>query len=158
MRTLLEVQGHVTATASRSQISYSVLVPEGLSVLYIKFRYAPKVLEDKARTKALVEEAAVKYLEGERLAMYVEQWEKVFPLQNLLTLSLDDPQGYRGAAHRHTPEQEHRIRITDASPGFWPGPIRAGMWRITVSVHAVVTEICTYELQVLGQSKEGFHE
>jgi len=68
---------------------------------------------------------------------------------------MDDPRGYRGAAHRHTPEQEHRLRNADASPGFWPGPIHAGRWRITVSVHAVVTDLCTYELLVLGNSEEG---
>lgn len=150
MNILLDVQGKLTPAASKSQIIYAFPVLEDVDGLTIKFSYAPKLLEDADRAQELIQLAAPRYMEEPQLSSYLERWEQVLPLQNLLTLSLDDPHGFRGAAHRHTSDQVHRIDNAAASPGFLPGPMNAGMWRITVSVHAVVTDHCTYELQVLG--------
>ena len=51
------------------------------------------------------------------------------PVYNLVTLSLDDPAGYRGAAHRRATEQCHRLTAESASPGFLPGELRPGQWQ-----------------------------
>ncbi|WP_240422200.1 hypothetical protein [Paenibacillus periandrae] len=157
MITLVDVGGRLTSAASKSQIIYAFLVPEGLEALEIRFNYSPKLLEDRERARELVALAAPRYMEEPQLSKYLECWERVLPLQNLLTLSLDDQYRFRGAAHRHTPVQEHRLGANDAEPGFLQGPIVAGMWRITVSVHAIVTEVCSYELQVNGVEKERSH-
>lgn len=155
---LVDVQGRLTSVASKSQIIYTFLVPAGLEMLFIRFGYEPKLLENRTRARELVEEAAPRYMQEPQLQEYLERWESVLPLQNLLTVSLDDPSGFRGAAHRHTPRQEHWVSEDDAAAGFLPGPIAAGVWRITVSAHAVVTDSCTYELQVFGAEKGQDHD
>lgn len=79
--------------------------------------------------------------------------EKFLPLKNLVTLSLDDPDGYRGAAHRQAPTQEHRIAKDFASPGFYPGVIKPGSWRVVVNVHALITESCIGNLEILTEEE-----
>lgn len=150
MKPLADIQGRLTSVASKSQIVYTFLVPEGLDALEVRFGYEPKLLENWEFARKLVEEAAPQYMEEPQLSEYLNRWESVLPLQNLLTLSMDDPRGFRGAAHRHTPVQEHRLSAEYASAGFLPGPATAGVWRVTVSVHAVVTETCSYTLQIYG--------
>jgi hypothetical protein len=155
MITLVEAEGSISADASRSQIIYAFYVPAESRGLKAVFQYAPKLLEDPIRAKELILRSVPRYMEEPHASMYMEKWERLMPLQNLLTLSLDGPDGFRGAAHRHTPQQEHWIGLNDASPGFIPGPMGNGMWRITISVHAVVTDTCRYSLQVFGEEKEG---
>jgi hypothetical protein len=60
-----------------------------------------------------------------------------FP-HSLLTLSLFDPRGFRGAGHRYAPRQTVRIGAARATPGFLAGPIPAGEWTIEVDVHCVI--------------------
>ena len=76
------------------------------------------------------------------------------PLVNLVTLSVDAPDGYRGCAHRHDPVQTHVLRAEDSSPGFDDGAILAGSWRVVINVHAVVTSPCTYHLKVTAEGGE----
>lgn len=59
-------------------------------------------------------------------------------IRNLLTLSLFDPYGFRGAGHRHAPEQTITIGARDATPGFLPGPLTPGRWTIELDLHAVL--------------------
>jgi hypothetical protein len=58
-------------------------------------------------------------------------------VDNLLTLTVFDPHGFRGAGHRsgdgdrgdcHRPRAVHRVRIgpAAATPGYLPGPLPAG--------------------------------
>lgn len=155
MITLVEVEGGLNEAASRSQIMYAFFVPAGLQRLRVAFHYAPKLLEDSTRARELIFQSVPRYMEEPQASRYLERWEQALPLQNLLCLSVDGPSGFRGAAHRHTPQQEHWIGVADASPGFIPGAMESGIWRITISVHAVVTATCSYGLQVLGVEKEG---
>ncbi len=60
-----------------------------------------------------------------------------FP-HSLLTLSLFDPRGFRGAAHRYAPRQRVRLDARAATPGFLAGPIPAGEWMVEVDVHCVI--------------------
>ncbi len=59
-------------------------------------------------------------------------------IQNLLTLSLFDPHGFRGAGHRHAPAQEIVLGPLGATPGFIPGPISAGDWLVEIDCHCVL--------------------
>jgi len=56
----------------------------------------------------------------------------------LLTLSLFDPKRFRGAGHRHAPQQEVVIGPDGATPGFVPGPLPAGEWLVEVDCHCVL--------------------
>jgi hypothetical protein len=73
---------------------------------------------------------------------------------SLLTLSLFDPAGFRGAGHRFAPRQTIELDATGATPGFVPGPIAAGEWTAEVDVHSVVAAAGAgpgrYELRVEG--------
>lgn len=69
-------------------------------------------------------------------------------VRNLLTLTLHDPVGFRGAAHRWQPEQEILLEQAHATPGFFPAPVYAGDWECSVDVHELVTRTCEVELTV----------
>lgn len=102
----------------------------------ITYSYAPKILADR-----------------EKSIHFIEEWTKTdarkyLPLKNLVTLSLDSPDGFRGSAHRHAPEQTHIISESFSSNGFLKTEIKKGEWRISLNVHAVVTEYCDCKLKV----------
>ena len=74
-----------------------------------------------------------------------------FP-HSLLTLSLFDPRGFRGAGHRYAPRQTIRLEAHRATPGFLAGPLPAGEWMVEVDVPSVIARPDgapnRYELQV----------
>jgi hypothetical protein len=68
---------------------------------------------------------------------------------NLVTASLDDSRAaYRGAGHRHAPDQQLRLGRETASPGFVAGPLEPGEWTLTLSVHTLVSDQCELEIQI----------
>lgn len=73
-------------------------------------------------------------------------WQ-VGSLKNHVTLSLHGPSGFRGAGHRHG--QEHHVVLTEtqATPGYLPGPLEAGLWTVKLHTHAVLCSV-QGELQV----------
>jgi hypothetical protein len=60
-----------------------------------------------------------------------------FP-HSLLTLSLFDGHGFRGAGHRYSPRQVIDIASTAATPGFVAGPLPPGGWWVEVDIHCVI--------------------
>jgi predicted metal-dependent phosphoesterase TrpH len=62
-------------------------------------------------------------------------------VKNLVTLSLFDPKGFRGAGHRHAPEQTVVVSRREATPGFVPGPLTPGTWTIELDLHAVLPSL-----------------
>lgn len=72
-----------------------------------------------------------------RIRFYFEP-AKSGPYNNLLTLSLFDPHGFRGAGHRHAPAQEIVVDPAEATPGFLAGPVVAGRWLLEIDCHAVL--------------------
>jgi len=60
-----------------------------------------------------------------------------FP-HSLLTLSLFDPRGFRGAGHRYAPRQTIRLEPHHATPGFLAGPLPPGEWMVEVDIHSVI--------------------
>lgn len=151
MRDILHVEGRLTPLSSKTHITYQFHLPEAIERLHVAFSYSPKKLEDPAKTQVLIHEALEKYVKPPLQDVYKKQWENYAPLLNLLTLSLDDPAGFRGSAHRHPNEQQHDIGAEESSPGFFSGPIQEGVWRLTISAHCVVTEDCHYKLLVQAE-------
>ncbi len=60
--------------------------------------------------------------------------------RNLLTLSVFDPHGFRGAAVRWRAAQEIVISERAATPGFLLGPILPGDWTIVVDAHEILND------------------
>ena len=101
-----------------------------------------------AITDALIDEGFERYILPEDREVLRSLREEVKPLVNLVTLSVDSPTHYVGAAHRHDPVQEHVIGPDESSYGFDPCEMEAGCWSLCLSVHAVVTPECRFELSV----------
>ncbi|TVY10926.1 hypothetical protein [Paenibacillus cremeus] len=146
MNTLLQAVGIVTPSCSKSHITYTIHLNHPVRELHIEFAYAPKDLADEAKAKQLIDEALGSYIQPEHLASYKENWRSYLPLKNLLTLSFDDENGFRGAGHRHDPVQHLIISEEEASPGLIPGVFPRGQLRIMINLHCVVTEECRYKL------------
>ncbi|MDI4643751.1 hypothetical protein [Cohnella hashimotonis] len=145
---LIDIRANATPEDSRTHVRFPFKLDEPACAVGIHFEYSPKCLDDDSRARELLEQSFEKYVLPEQLALAKERLDRHLPLKNLITLSVDDPAGYRGACHRHDPVQSLWISEHDASPGLMKGKIAAGEWTITLSVHAVVTERCAYRLQV----------
>jgi hypothetical protein len=145
---LIDARGQVTPLCSRSHITYCFDLRQPVGELKIRFSYYPKRMEDIERSKAMILESIENYSNSEYPDLVRTKWETYMPVTNLITLSVDDPAGHRGAGHRHAPEQLLYVSEHRASPGFVSGPMIKGMWRVTLSLHGIVTDICSYELQI----------
>ncbi|GGF72463.1 hypothetical protein GCM10010912_16990 [Paenibacillus albidus] len=153
-KTLLDISSRITPADRHVHLVHRFLVPRNTRQLRIDFAYSPKLLQDEARQNTLVRQAVDRYMEPElREVAYTDPDYLV--LQNLLTVSLDDPAGFRGAAHRANKEQIIIVSESTATPGFLAGPLPAGLWELTVSLHEVVTDKCQFELQVQAAETEG---
>lgn len=151
---LLDIKQTVGPEQSKKNIEHSFFLPAVAEALEINFSYEPKELTDKGKARAYIQEGMEKYAPKPYGEGY-GSWEAYLPLVNLLTLSLDSPEGYVGCAHRHTPAQQHRISEQGSAPGFLSCRISAGEWKAVVNVHAVVTDFCTYRLVVSAQEQKG---
>jgi len=83
--------------------------------------------------------------------------DRLASLRNLVTLTVFDPGGFRGAAHRHDPDQRVIISGTEASPGFMPGAIQPGPWMVELDLHAVLPSLrggLDYTLEVEAAAEE----
>jgi hypothetical protein len=56
----------------------------------------------------------------------------------MLTLTLFDPGGFRGAGHREGDSHRVQISPTEATPGYLPGPLPAGEWVAQIDTHLVM--------------------
>jgi hypothetical protein len=75
--------------------------------------------------------------------------QRVQGIKNLLTLTLFDPHGFRGARHRSGTEHHVTLSATEATPGYFPGPLSAGTWTVEVDTHMVMPgETVHYTLDV----------
>ncbi|CAM4062650.1 hypothetical protein [Saccharibacillus endophyticus] len=145
---LLDTQGRVTPEDSRTHIRIPFELNTSCSRLNFRFEYAPKVLEDREQAVKLLQDSYEIYILPEQREQANARAERHLPLKNLITLSLDDAQGYRGACHRHDPLQELFVSQHEASPGLMAGEVAAGSWNVTLSLHCIVTDICDYRLQI----------
>ncbi len=74
---------------------------------------------------------------------------RVHKVRNLLSLTLFDPDGFRGAGHRSPATQRVHISAGWATPGYLPGPVRPGEWLVEIDVHMVLPgEPCRYWLDI----------
>src|SRR5579863_7471893 len=70
------------------------------------------------------------------------------PGRNLLSLSLFDPNGSRGAGHNRT-DNNIRLNAAFATPGYVPGPLLPGKWQLVVDTHMVLPGApLTYQLTI----------
>ena len=77
-------------------------------------------------------------------------------VSNLLTLTVFDPDGFRGAGHRGGASHQVRINSTAATPGYLPGPVPAGEWRVQIDTHMIMPgePVHTWLDVTIGESTE----
>ncbi|WP_219835596.1 hypothetical protein [Paenibacillus sp. R14(2021)] len=147
-RLLLEAEGQIQPVCAKTHITYSFHLAESGGKLWIEFAYEPKNLEDRELAKTLIAAGIGSYTEDSQRDRLLANWESFLPLKNLITVSVDDPERHRGAGHRHDPEQLLFIGEGEASPGFVSDRLNEGLWRATLSLHAIVTPSCRYRLRI----------
>ncbi|MGG1657836.1 hypothetical protein [Brevibacillus sp. NRS-1366] len=148
MNLRFETAGTLTPICSKTHLAFRFHLPQPSDELHIQFSYVPKRLEDPVTAEREIKTALHRDATEKQQQALIERWEEFFPLQNLITVSIDDPEGFRGSAHRHDPVQLHKLSETEASPGFTAGELPKGIWTVTLSVHCIVTPDCHYELKV----------
>ena len=145
MKILLKKSITVTPEDEKTNIFLPFTVEDSFVRLEIDYRYSPKELSDEEKSIRLVKENLLR--DG-----YEDtgDYGQFLPLKNLITLSLDSPAGYVGAAHRQAAKQHHEISKEFASVGFDKTEIIAGEWVLALNLHAVVTDECKCEIEVRG--------
>lgn len=141
----LDVERTIGPEASRTHIPFPFVLDREAEGMEILFSYDPKIVTDDRLARALIEEGLREYADSLTAGDLQRSHP---PLNNLLTLSLDGPSGFRGCAHRHSPAQRITLERTAATPGFIPGAVEAGQWTATISVHFVATEQLRFSLRV----------
>ena len=145
MKVLLKKSITVTPENEKTNIFLPFVVEDSLKRLEIDYSYSPKELLDEEKNIRLVKEN----LERDGFED-TGDYSEFIPLKNLITLSLDSPEGYVGAAHRQAANQHHEISEEFASVGFDRVKITAGEWVLALNLHAVVTDECNCEIEVRG--------
>ncbi len=152
MKKLLDMEDKLAGVQTQTHLTHSFVVSEHCRKLHIDFSYSPKSLDDETLSREIIGESLRKYTDAGDNAYggqaFEESWKRFLPLKNLITVSVDDPNGFRGACHRQDPKQQLFLAADSASPGLMPGPIIQGTWSVTLSVHALVTEKCDVSLVV----------
>ena len=151
MTELLNTTLVLTPEASSKNLYFSFYVPNGCNRLTIEYAYSPKMLNDEQTVADYYTKGIEMYASSPEWTAEDIEKERGNTLSNLVTLSLDGPMGYVGAAHRHAPQQTHLIDGEQTTPGFEPVAVKPGLWRIGLNVHAVVTPICTATIIVKGE-------
>ena len=153
---LLDVEDSLTPADHQTHRRYPFAVPANCTRLSLHVQYAPK-FASAAETSRLVAHA-VAHQHADLLTRGVEPaltdaWAQaaVGPerIANLPTVSLDDASGvYRGAAHRQPADMRLVLASDAASPGLVAGPLPAGEWQLTVSIHTLVSPSVTLSIHV----------
>jgi hypothetical protein len=73
-------------------------------------------------------------------------------ISNMVTLTLFDAQGFRGAGHRGGADHLVVITPTIATPGYHPGPLSPGEWTVQIDTHMIMPgEPLQYTLDVTAE-------
>ncbi|ONI38300.1 hypothetical protein AN639_07845 [Candidatus Epulonipiscium fishelsonii] len=147
---IFNVTGILSPSNEQMHISYSFYIKD-ITNLRFSFDYNPKQLNNEQEAKAIITKCLNKYTEISQEEIE-DSWEQYLPIKNLLTISVDDPYMFRGAAHRQPSNNVICIEEQKATEGFVKGKIVDGYWKITISTHAIVTESCVYKLEVWTES------
>lgn len=145
--TIFEAKGRITPFNDKTNLIHRFDVPQGIKLLRIKYEYSPKILEDKEKAIGIIRSSFQKYDEKPDGSP-----DEYLPVKNLVTLSVDGPDGYIGAAHRQADKQEHIISPDFSSCGFIKTPVEAGEWDIVLNVHSVSCDV-DYCIKVEGEAK-----
>lgn len=143
---LLKISGTINECDDKTNISHSFSVPENTKKITVNYSYSPKTVENKTLAEQKIAQAMKKY--NVRFA----DPASFLPVKNLVTLSFDENNQYRGACHRQPNEQTIVISETNSTPGIINRKIQSGQWKIVLNVHFAGCEI-KYNLEIEGEEE-----
>lgn len=106
--------------------------------MYLHFSYSPKLVEEK-RALILIQEHLEKVIPEELMGVWGDA-TRYLPLENFITLSLDDNQQYVGARHYKDTTQDIVISENGSTKGFLKVPVAQGEWCIRMNMHCLQSE------------------
>lgn len=78
-------------------------------------------------------------------------------VRNMLTLTIFDPDGFRGARHCHGNEHIVEVGPEQATPGYRIGTIKQGEWVVGIDTHMIMDGVpCAYRLEVDAMLSRSF--
>lgn len=146
--TLFNTSMKLDRSADQSHLQFRMFVPHGMEKIEVDFSYNPTKENDFENVRDIIQYHVNHY--DPHLWNNQKAVEKMLPLKNLLTISIDDPNGFRGSCHRWEPETKIMIQKEHSTPGMLNREIVSGMWNIVVNCHAIITEECHLQLSVTG--------
>lgn len=154
MRELLAVTGRWTRDDAGTCRSFPFEVSARTRRLRVVFWYEPLTAE---RPEAQMPRQRAMALASRRLGRPVSaaDFPGETPPRNFATLSLEDPLGYRGTRYRLA--GCHRVVLDEAqaTPGYELRALAGGLWRATVTVWAMASLQCRYELAAWAEERAG---
>lgn len=150
MYCVLEKEIILSPKDEKTNVPIEFIIDRPVRSIKITYSYSPKELTDESAARLKIEQCLIRDGEEEKLS----SWREFLPILNLVTLSLDDPYTFRGAAHRHAYTQEHIISENEASHGFIKGKIHEGKWILQLNVHALVTQECICRIKIEAQEAD----
>lgn len=136
----------LTISDNCSHIQLPFELPTKGSALFINFKFNPSRSLDKKACVELAKKQMAYYAPDRILTDKELQNYSVF--KNLVTISLDSPEGYLGSAHRHDNNQQIIISPKESTRGFIKQKIIKGQWIVTVSAHSIISPTIDVEIEV----------
>lgn len=122
----------------QTHTTYAFEIPSGVASMEIRFHYDPiLVSEYTALERSLIKEG-----------LDTSTIDDETQFRNLLTLSLNDPTGFRGAHHYFNHNQSIELSEESASLGFIPGAINSGRWEVILSHHGIFSDSVSGSIEV----------
>lgn len=144
---IFSAEGKVTPAQDKTNIPLAFTVPEGVTKLIVEYQYTPKFVEDQHQAALAITNGLKKY------NVDVINASSFLPVPNLVTLSFDENDKYRGACHRQPNEQVVTIANRDSTPGIHNRPVQPGSWQIVLNVHYAGCDI-NYSININGEVEQ----
>jgi len=143
----------VKGTLERGQhfihIGYDFFIDDPPEKLSIRFSYDPFWGDQNdPDQRAAISAAARTQLQMDDPAEIQAIVDQAMPLKNAISITIADPQGFRGEDHKMIPDRRFVLAAVKSSPCFSNRANTAGKYKIILHVYNVVTDSCQYKLSV----------
>lgn len=128
----------------KKHFEFPFILEKNYKKLVVKFLYLPKEFHDKSKSIKMLIDCYAEVNE----VLSVKEAEKMLPLTNLLTISLDSPNKNIGNAHNPKNDVEFFITKEKASYGFSPTEVMKGEWKVVISTHCILSDAVEMNLVV----------
>src|SRR4051812_24275661 len=150
VQTLLRTTGTLTPADAKTVRSFAFDVPAGTKALSLVFEWDPPHSDDVDKNRAVIEAALASWGRSE-MRDHPDVKRNINRQLTLLNTVLVEPSGrWRGRSDRGKGTRASPLHVDPVRPasGFVKGPLPAGRWSVDLEVHSVVTEQCSFFLEV----------